>query len=106
MEGPAEGKLPYSGVQGRLWSLTSFLLVFITSNVPLSQIRVSAMNYTLLDAYSQRGLDLRSTVTRFHFISKRGAQYLPRLSGAFWAQDLLAGKASFPTVLGPKLCTL
>lgn len=44
--------------------LTSFLLVFITSNIPLLQIQVSAMNDTLLDAYIQRGLGLHSIVTQ------------------------------------------
>lgn len=33
--------------------LTSFLLVFITSNIPLLQIQVSVMNYTLLCLYSE-----------------------------------------------------
>lgn len=49
--------------------LTSFLLVFITSNIPLLQIQVSALNYTLLDAYIRRRLGLHSVVTRcFNFI--------------------------------------
>ena len=44
--------------------LTSFLPVFITSNIPLFQIQVSAMNYILLAAYIQKGLGLHSIVTQ------------------------------------------
>ena len=44
--------------------LTSFLLVFITSNIHLFQIQVSAMNYTFVAAYIQRGLGLHSVVTQ------------------------------------------
>lgn len=52
--------------------LTSFLFVFITSNISLLQMQVSAMNYTLIDAYIQRGLDLHSVVTQcFNFIQRK-----------------------------------
>lgn len=49
--------------------LTSFLLVFITSNIPLLQIQVSAMNYTPLDGYMESGVGLHSIVIQyFNFI--------------------------------------
>ena len=54
----------HSGMEEGSGILTSFLLVFITSNVPLFQIQVSVINYTLLAAHIQRGLGLHSVVTQ------------------------------------------
>lgn len=52
--------------------LTSFLLVFITSNIPVLQIQVSAMNYTLLHGYIESGVGLQSIVTQhFNFIQHK-----------------------------------
>lgn len=71
--------------------LTSFLPVFITSNIPLFQIQVSAMNYILLAACIQKGLGLRSLWLKVLISSNTTcARWMPRLSGAFWSCERLS----------------